>query len=188
MKQLPNLVSLLRLVLGPLLAWMILAKYPHAFAVFFVLAWSDALDGILARWLHASSELGTYLDPLADKVFVTVVSLAWWWVGVLPNWLLALIVARDVMILGGSAYVYWRTKRKDFAPSLWGKLSTIVQLCALGACFVFRTEVQVYFFWATALSTTLSGVDYARTGRIMLSNELPINSEPPRRVRPPLLP
>lgn len=179
MRHLPNLVSLLRLLLSPIVAWMILSQQEAAFAVFLAGALSDALDGMLARWLGVTSELGTYLDPLADKTFVTVVTATLWYSGAMPAWLCVLIGLRDLMILGGSAFIHARTGRRDFQPSPWGKLSTILQLCAAGAAMLLSGPLQFGFFLGSAAGTLLSGADYARTGWRMLNNELPIREMPP---------
>lgn len=162
-----------------MVAWMILTRQPYTFPIFLAGALSDALDGMLARWLKVSSALGTYLDPLADKVFVSVVTYALWWDGRLPLWLFALFVGRDLLILVGSAYIYRRSGRRDFQPSVWGKVSTILQLCSAGACLVLSAVLQDCFFWASAAATLWSGADYGRTGWRMLNNELPIREMPP---------
>lgn len=162
-----------------MVAWLILTRQPYTFAVFLAGALSDALDGMLARWLGVSSALGTYLDPLADKVFVSLVTCALWWDERLPLWLFGLFAGRDLMILIGSAYIYRRSGRRDFQPSVWGKVSTILQLCCAGACLVLSAALQDYFFWAAALATLWSGAVYARTGWRMLNSELPIREMPP---------
>jgi cardiolipin synthase (CMP-forming) len=178
-RHLPNLVSLLRLLLSPIVAWMILSRHPATFGVFLAGALSDAVDGMLARALGVTSALGTYLDPLADKVFVTVVTATLWYSGAMPAWLCALICLRDLLILGGSAYIHAQTRRRDFQPSVWGKVSTILQLCAAGASMVLSGPLQSAFFLASAAATLLSGADYGRTGWRMLNNELPTRPMPP---------
>ncbi len=143
---------------------MIIMGHPWGWWVFFAGAVSDALDGWLARALRVQSQVGLYLDPLADKVFVTAVTLAWAIAGRIPYWLLGLILGRDCLILGGSAVIYAVRKRKDFAPTFWGKVSTILQLMALGACFLLDEGARRVFLGLTAVGTILSLVDYARVG------------------------
>jgi cardiolipin synthase (CMP-forming) len=182
-RHLPNLVSLLRLLLAPVVAWMIVTRQDGVFWVFLAGALSDAVDGMLARALGVSSQLGTYLDPLADKVFVSVVTAALWWSGAMPGWLCGLILLRDLMIVVGSGWIYRQTRRRDFQPSVWGKVSTILQLCAAGAAMVFSGGLQMGFFVASAAGTIASGADYARTGWQMLNNELPMREMPPAHLR-----
>lgn len=146
---------------------MILTHHPWGWWTFFAAAISDALDGYLARLLGVQSELGLYLDPLADKLYVTAVTIAWAAEGRFPLWVLALVLSRDAFILGGSAVIYRKTGRRDFQPSLWGKLSTIFQLCALGACFLLSDAALQRWLWACTAATLFSGFDYARIGWAM---------------------
>jgi cardiolipin synthase len=164
LRQLPNSISFARLILGPVVGWMIATGHDWAWWCFFMGAWSDAVDGWLARALRVESSVGLYLDPLADKVFVTLTTVAWAVAGRIPVWLLALILGRDVIILGGSALIYAVRKRKDFSPTWWGKLSTVFQLMALGACFWFTDWWLGLFLALTAIGTAVSLVDYVRLG------------------------
>ena len=89
----PNLLSLSRVVLATLIWWMILNTHPWAWTLFFWVSWTDALDGWLARKMGVVSRIGAYLDPLCDKVWVIVATLAWWQMGRIPDWLMVLILA-----------------------------------------------------------------------------------------------
>jgi cardiolipin synthase (CMP-forming) len=146
---------------------MVIAHHPWAWWTFFAGAVSDAFDGYLARVLKVQSQIGQSLDPLADKLYVTGVTVAWAVEGRFPAWLLAIVLGRDAMILAGSALIYRKTGRRDFQPSVWGKLSTILQLCALGACFLLSDAALNRWLWACALATLVSGADYARIGWAM---------------------
>lgn len=168
MRWFPNALSLSRVVLAPVVGWMILGQHEWAWTLFFWVSWTDALDGWLARKMGVASRLGAYLDPLGDKVWVIVATLAWWKMGRIPDWLLALILVRDAVILLGSAYVNMRTGQKDFSPSQWGKLSTIVQLTMLAGCFTLDDAWLRVLWIAAGLGTVWSGIDYLRTGMKML--------------------
>lgn len=170
----PNLLSLLRLVLTPVVAWLILRGwYPTAFAVFWVAGVTDLLDGYLARRFNWGTRLGGYLDPVADKVLLAVVFVALGATGALPGFLVVLVIGRDVLILGMCAYAYAQFRMTDFAPSRWGKLSTIIQiLTALvvlaGRAFpdpVLEAFSMVLIGLAT-LGTSGSGVHYLLTGTV----------------------
>lgn len=154
--------------MAPLIGWMILNTHPWAWTVFFWISWTDALDGWLARRLKVESRLGAYLDPLGDKVWVMVATLAWWKMGRIPDFLMVLILGRDLLILLGSAYVHRRTGVKDFMPSNSGKLSTIIQLTMLAGCFTLDDGWLHLLQGATILGTVLSGVDYIQKGVRML--------------------
>lgn len=174
MRQLPNLLSVARLLVTPAVAWMILAGHPWAWWTFFGGAVSDALDGWLARRFNAQSAIGLYLDPLADKIFVLGATLAWTCNGRFPAWLFAMVIGRDAMILLGSALIHRKTKRRDFAPSVYGKISTTLQLCALGGCFLLSDAALERWLWACAAGTLVSGADYLRTGWRMWNGELEV--------------
>ncbi len=168
MQWFPNLLSLSRVFLAPVIGWMILNSHPYTWTLFFWISWTDALDGWLARRLKVESRLGAYLDPLGDKVWVLVATLAWWWRGRIPDFLLFLILGRDLLIVVGSAYVHRRTGIRDFPPLPSGKISTVIQLTMLAACFHLTDGWLHLLQGATILGTLLSGYDYFRAGRRML--------------------
>ena len=176
MSWLPNLLSLSRVFLAPLIGWMILNHHPWAWTIFFWISWTDALDGWLARRLGVESQLGAYLDPLGDKVWVIIATLAWWKIGRIPDFLMAVIIGRDLLILAGSAFVNQKTGQKDFAPRLSGKLSTVIQLCMLAGCFTVDDNWLMLLQGATVLGTLWSGFDYIQTGMKMLRAGRPITS------------
>jgi cardiolipin synthase (CMP-forming) len=96
---LPNALSALRLALVPVFFWLVLShRDGWALAVLFVSGWTDYFDGVLARRFNQVSRLGQLLDPAADRLYIlaTLVGLAWR--GVVPWWLLALVVGRDVLL------------------------------------------------------------------------------------------
>ncbi len=169
---LPNALSLSRVVLAPVAGWMILERYEWAWTFFFWVSWTDALDGWLARKLDVATKLGALLDPMGDKVWVIVATLAWWQMGRIPNWLLVMILVRDGIILLGSGYVNRRTGRTDFAPSKLGKLSTIAQLTMLAGCFTLGDGWLAVLWAAAGIGTVWSGWDYVRTGERMLRGHL----------------
>jgi cardiolipin synthase len=147
---------------------MILEGHPWAWTVFFWVSWTDALDGWLARRMGVASRLGALLDPLGDKVWVIVATLAWWKMGRIPDWLMVMILARDFLILAGSWFVNRRTGQQDFAPSIYGKTSTVIQLTMLAGCFTLEESWLQWLRLLAAAGTIVSGADYVRTGIRML--------------------
>jgi cardiolipin synthase len=168
MRWFPNFLSLSRVILAPVIGWMILERHGWAWTIFFWVSWTDALDGWLARKMGVESRLGAYLDPLGDKVWVMVATLAWWKMGRIPDFLLALILGRDLVIVLGSAYVHRVTGEKNFDPIFSGKVSTVIQLTMLAGCFTLEDGWLHLLQGATVLGTTLSGIDYVQTGLKML--------------------
>ncbi len=127
--NLPNLISLLRLAAVPLVVWLILGgQYGPAFWIFIAAGASDAVDGYLARRLKARTRLGTYLDPLADKMLLVCVFVTLGYAGALDLWLVILVVSRDVMIVGGQLLLFLLDQRLDIQPTWTSKFNTLVQI------------------------------------------------------------
>lgn len=98
--SLPNIITLVRIVLVPMIIWLILAGLMHSAFVLFVAAGvSDALDGYLAKRYHLETLLGAYLDPLADKLLIVCTFVTLGIMGELPSWLVIAVVFRDVLIV-----------------------------------------------------------------------------------------
>ncbi len=155
-RELPNLLSALRLFLSPALV-----LFPEEYIrwLFSALALSDALDGFLARLLKAQSQLGKILDPLADKVMMlSALLVCVYKLEVIPPYLLYTLLLRDVSILVGSAYII-RTKGKVPDPSPLGKATTFM-LSLTVALFLFGYRVDALVFVSTVLILS-SWMDYA---------------------------
>lgn len=126
---LPNAVTTARLILvGPMVGCILAGWSGVALVVLMVAALSDALDGWLARRLRLETPLGALLDPLADKVLLSGAAVTLGWVGLLPIWLVVLMVGRDVAILAGA--LAFRMSGRAFvpAPSRVSRLNTLVQV------------------------------------------------------------
>jgi cardiolipin synthase (CMP-forming) len=128
-RHLPNLICLLRLVLiWPILAELHAGQDLIALGLFIVAAASDGLDGYLAKRFNWTSELGKFLDPLADKLLLVVVFVEAAWLTLVPWWLTAAVVARDVMIgLGAVIFRLWIGPLHG-RPTVMSKVNTAAQL------------------------------------------------------------
>jgi cardiolipin synthase len=162
-QSLPNLLSLARLLAAPYLFWLLWrGHFQTALLVMFLAGITDALDGFLARRLKVSSRIGEVLDPIADKVLLSGAFAALWLNGAIEGWLAALVLGRDALILAaaGIALLFSKAPRR-FPPSIWGKLSTIVQM-ALVVIVTARLEPLLALAkWSTAALTVVSFVHYA---------------------------
>jgi len=129
MKHVPNLITALRLVLVPFI-WKLLwdREYERALALGAIASISDAVDGWVARKFSATSKIGAYMDPVADKLMLSGAYLIFGLDRVVPAYLTWIVLGRDVLILLFAAGVYLFTKIRDFPPSRWGKLSTLIQI------------------------------------------------------------
>ena len=100
--SIPNLITLARILLVPVVVWAIASNQMlFAFLLFAAAGVSDAVDGFLAKRFGMASELGAYLDPLADKVLIVSIYVSLGIVDALPRWLVILVVSRDLLIVGG---------------------------------------------------------------------------------------
>ena len=130
-RKLPNLLTVARLALAPFIVWLIVRhSYGEALALVVLAGITDALDGFAARRFGAVTRSGAYLDPIADKALLCCLYIAFGFSGAVPWWLVAVVFGRDLFILGQVAAAMILTTIRDFHPSIWGKLSTVVQVGA----------------------------------------------------------
>lgn len=131
-RWIPNALTITRLILVPfVLRFIAIRDYRAALSLCALAAATDALDGYLARRFKAASRTGAYLDPIADKLLLSGAYLVLGLNGTIPLWLTAIVFGRDILILLFVGYAYAFTSIRDFPPSVWGKLSTIVQAFAV---------------------------------------------------------
>src|SRR5579864_6105314 len=124
----PNLLTLLRLFIIPFLIIEILdGHFRLAFALFMLAGISDALDGLLARWLSQKTTLGQYLDPIADKLLLSTLFVVFTHVGLMPRYVTVLVFSRDLGILLIATLLFATNTLRDFRPSFFGKMNTLVQ-------------------------------------------------------------
>jgi cardiolipin synthase len=166
--NLPNLFTLARLVLAPFVAADILhGRYARALVLFFLAGVSDAIDGYLARRLDQSSRVGAYFDPLADKILLSVIYVALGVARDVPWWMVAVVFGRDVLILAMAAYGLLFTSVRTFPPSLWGKISTFLQIAAALTVMGARAGIPapvLFALWLMVAGTVASGLHYVWTG------------------------
>lgn len=128
-KQIPNVLTTLRLMLALPIAWLILEEnYAVVLWIALLAGISDGVDGWLARRLNARSRYGEIVDPLSDKVLLVSTYVSLGVVGLLPWWVAVIVAARDVLIVSAALAYHWLFGRYDMAPSFWGKASTSVQI------------------------------------------------------------
>lgn len=167
MRQIPNLLTGVRIALTPFLGAAI-ARGDCVPALWLcgLAGATDAADGFLARRFGWATRAGAYLDPVADKFLLTVVYLSLAAGGQAPLWLTLLVIARDLVILGMAGIGLLLTNIRDFPPSLWGKISTVVQISGalvwLSACAGWAPgqSAQEVAVDAVAAATAWSGVHY----------------------------
>ena len=164
----PNLLTMLRLFTLPYLVIEILdGHWKLAFALLWIAGISDALDGVIARWLKQQTTLGQYLDPVADKALLSTLFLVLTHVGIIPRYVTVLVFSRDLGILLISALLYITNTLRDFRPSWLGKLNTLLQI--LGVLTVMTVQVlgsrelvetKLFLLRAVAVLAPLSAAQY----------------------------
>jgi len=127
--HIPNALTLLRLVLTPFVIITIVRHQAGwAMALFIAAALTDVLDGAAARHWNLSTPTGAYLDPIADKCLLGGVFLALALGRYVPWWFVSIVFGRDIFILSGAGAFYLLTPVRKFPPSIWGKISTFIQI------------------------------------------------------------
>ena len=168
MVSLPNLISLARLLCVPVTIWLIVTNnIQAAFWVFVAAGVSDAVDGFIAKRFNAETAVGRYIDPLADKALLVSVYVALGVRGALPDWLVILVVFRDVLIVGGAMLAALFTDEPvRTKPLLISKVNTLMQilvvvvvLAGLGFALDDRGTLPLLIYGAAA-TTVLSGAAY----------------------------
>jgi cardiolipin synthase len=125
----PNLITVGRLILVPLVVVMILqGRWGAAFTLFLVAGVSDGIDGFIARRFDMRSEFGAYLDPIADKALLVSIYVTLALVGVLPAWLAVVVVSRDIMIVAAVLLSWVMARPVKMNPSLLSKVNTAAQI------------------------------------------------------------
>ncbi|HEX3859705.1 MAG TPA: CDP-alcohol phosphatidyltransferase family protein [Pseudolabrys sp.] len=145
--NIPNLITLGRILLVPIVVWAIASGAMWiAFVLFLSAGVSDAVDGYLAKRFHMTTELGAYLDPLADKALIVSIYLALGITGAIPRWLVILVVSRDILIVGGIMLSWLMGKPLKIRPLLVSKLNTVAQIvfaCVVLGSLGFRIEADI---------------------------------------------
>jgi cardiolipin synthase len=179
--NLPNLITLARLLSVPLAIWLIFGqRYGVAFWVFVGAGISDALDGYIAKRWNRRTRLGALLDPAADKALLTGVYVTLALVGQLPPWLVFLVILRDFLIVLGYVVIRTTASRTRLDPLYISKINTLVQIFLVGfvlARLGLGVEAGVettLLIYAAAVTTVWSGLAYlARCTRLVTGSEQP---------------
>ncbi|XP_068681626.1 cardiolipin synthase (CMP-forming)-like [Montipora foliosa] len=179
----PNLLSTLRILSTPVLGYLILTQdFVSSMALFGVAGITDLLDGYIARnFRNQKSVLGTILDPLADKILISVLTVSLTMVSLLPVPLTALILSRDALLVSYAFYLRFKSLPSpkslsryfdvnfptvELRPNLLGKANTVLQLALVGCSLAapvagFVDHPYLHYLWYTvACSTILSSINY----------------------------
>jgi cardiolipin synthase (CMP-forming) len=165
--NLPNIITLGRLLSVPLAVWLVLSgAHAAAFLLFVAAGISDGVDGFIAKRYNLRSPLGALLDPIADKALLVSMYVTLGIAGELPNWLVILVVFRDILIVGGFLLALAVTQPIGWEPLVISKLNTVLQI-GLIAVLLGRLGFHIADFGLSRIlvflvggTTVLSGAAY----------------------------
>jgi cardiolipin synthase len=179
LRQIPNAICLARLALVVPIAWTLVHDDPAATLwLFGAAAVSDGADGFLAKRFGWQTDLGAFLDPLADKVLLTTTFITLGWLDLVPMWLVMLTVGRDLVIVSGALAYRITLGPVAIAPKISSKINTVCQL-GFVLIVICRQAFSLPAAWAATaagaavlVTTAVSGVDYVLTYSIRARAEL----------------
>ena len=179
--NLPNLITISRLLLTPYIVWLLLIESYFLGFIFFLLSGiSDALDGFIAKRFNQKTLLGSYLDPIADKFLIVSAIVLLGYNGYVPIWLIIIIVSRDIAIFGAVIISWMLSTNLRIEPLIISKINTFLQLFYIVMTFAvilnneFLTELILSIHDVTtyliAVSTILSWLFYLRVWLINVNS------------------
>jgi cardiolipin synthase (CMP-forming) len=186
----PNLLSLLRMgLVPPFIIALLNGQAKRALLIMLLAGISDALDGFIARFFHQQSLLGTYLDPLADKLLVTAAYITLALPGLrpgafqIPAWVTVVVIARDVLLVVVALVLYLAAGVRRFPASLLSKITTVFQFGAVvvalaTAMWPELDATAVVLVHTVAILTLASGLDYVWRANRLFDRHPPSASPP----------
>ena len=175
--NLPNILTLIRVLLIPLFVILIINKvFSWALVTFVVAGITDAADGLIARLTRQRTELGAYLDPIADKLLLSSAFITLAIIELIPSWLTVIVVTRDVIILIGFLMFFLTNRRPRMAPSLVSKVTTFFQismviLFLLSEYYSIPKMVYHVAIFGVIIFTIISGTHYVFLGVRVLNEK-----------------
>lgn len=169
LKDIPNLISVVQALFVLTILNALLERDIRGALVWFALAGlSDGLDGIIARHFGRQSRLGSLLDPIADTLLLATSYGCLAFLGLLPNWLAALVIGRDLLIFSGSLIFHFRLNTFEGKPSQLSKFNTFCQIASVIGIISSQTPWPLFERWlpfllyGVAASTLLSRLYYLK--------------------------
>jgi len=172
--NIPNILTIIRIILTPLLVILLLRDLIGAALIVFAIAGiSDALDGLVARLFNQRTVLGSFLDPIADKMLLSASFIAMAVLGLMPPWVSVVVISRDVVIVIGIAVLFITGSPFEVRPTFISKCTTTMQIVTV--VYILMSGVtplpevlKAVLCWLTAGLTILSGLHYIYIGMHIL--------------------
>jgi cardiolipin synthase len=176
-----NQLTLLRMIFIPIFVVLLVYEMAGwAFIVFILAGITDGLDGLIARLFQQKTQLGAYLDPIADKLLLTTsfVVLSTKGLGLIitiPLWLTIFVLSRDVLLIASALMIALSTGHRTFKPSIFGKTTTFMQIVTILVVLYFNHlgHTHPFIHWlfiATGVITIFSGLHYIYQGRKLVTD------------------
>ena len=170
--NIPNFLSLSRIILVPVIViFLIHESYTKALIAFTVAGLTDVFDGTLARILNRQTKLGSFLDPIADKILLATSFVSLSIFALIPAWLTVIVISRDFIILLGIIILSMMSITYEIKPAFISKVTTALQLATIFFALLFKAVVHDISFdwikiicWLTAIFTIISGLTYIIRG------------------------
>lgn len=176
--NLPNIITIGRILLVPVTIWLIVTgEFGFAFLVFLVAGVGDGIDGYIARRYQMKTQLGAYLDPLADKLLLVSIYISLGFLQHMPAWLVILVASRDVLIVGAVILSWILGKPLKMQPLITSKINTVAQIIFAGgqlAVLAWMAEATTWFLnigsAVVAVLTVASAALYMRAWARHMAN------------------
>jgi cardiolipin synthase len=168
--NLPNTISIIRIIITPVLILSIINGFTKQALILFILAAiSDFLDGFLARRFKSETIIGSYLDPIADKILISTTYLVFFYEGYISYWITVIVITRDILILIGSIISFFLHKKPKVIPIKISKVNTMIQLLYIfwilnyiSSPSVFHWKTDLILVIITSFTTIFSGIFYIK--------------------------
>lgn len=165
----PNFITIARLLTVPLIVWLMIAdRFVLATVLFVIAGISDAADGFIAKRYGAASELGAYLDPVADKALLVSVFVTLGFKGALPAWLIVLVVSRDILIIGGILLSYILANPMEVRPIWVSKMNTVAQILLIALVLGDRSGATIVQPFLATSVIIAAGLTVASAGAYLV--------------------
>ncbi len=175
--NLPNILTLIRVLLIPVFVILIINKsFLSALITFGIAGLTDGLDGLIARITHQRTEIGSYLDPIADKLLLSSAFVTLAIIEILPSWLSVIVITRDVIILIGFIVLVLLNHKPKIQPSIASKITTDFQIATvlvtlLKDYYPIFNDLSTFIIYGTIFFTIISGFHYIYIGTKLLNEK-----------------
>ena len=168
----PNILTLIRILLIPI--FIINKSFFNALITFAIAGLTDGIDGLIARITNKRTELGAYLDPIADKLLLSSSFITLAIIEIIPSWLSVIVITRDVIILIGFLILILMDHRPKVEPSIASKITTDFQIATILTALIkefspFFENLSILAIYGTIFFTILSGFHYIYLGTKFLN-------------------